>query len=331
MKQSNELSGADVSELRRIASNRSHLGRTGGTRIEDDASIRRSSSDPKMRVQQKQRSQVEILLDRAEAQKMANRAVVSQSDVDKMQKTTAEAEEELQTRLAAVNKTSVDIMRTLDYTYYNLLEKVGNLVDIVQSFQSLSSQTKDLMANFAKEASTLEKDVKAKIETCKTGFEEREIRVRRLEERGGQANAKAQELGARLEAARQKVEAWEKKEGAERRRRSWFWRSTWTVLIVVLIVLYFGLTWREWQSEADIVRMALRDDDGGFGCLNQSLLLDREAVRKMEVPDDVKSVLSGVSERRTSRPPNHQPSAMATTELVSPQKEDPRLKVFDEL
>lgn len=333
-KQSNELSGADASELRRIASNRSHLGRAGRTHF-DEATIRRANSDPKMRVQQRQRSQVEILLDRAEAQKMANRAAVSQIDVDKIRKTTAEAEEELQRRLAAVNKTSVDIMRTLDYTYYNLLEKVGNLVDIVQSFQSLSSQTKDVIANFTKEATMLEKDVKAKIETCKKGFDEREVRVRRLEERGARANAKAQELGTRLEAARHKVEAWEKKEGAERRRRSWFWRSTWTILIVVLLVLYFGLTWREWQSEAGIVRMALMDDDaGGFNRLNQSLFLDRHGVRKMEVPDDVKSVLSGVRERRTSRsPPVHHPSTTKATDgLVDSRKEeDPRLSIFDEL
>ncbi len=261
---------------------------------------------------------------------MASRAAVSQKDVDKIRRTNAEAEEELHTRLATVNKTSMDITRRLDYTYYNLLEKVGNLVAIVQSFHSLSSQTKNLIDSFAKEASMLETDVKTKVETSKTSFDEREVRVRRLEERGARANAKARDLGARLENARQQVEAWEKKEGAERRRRSWFWRSTWTVLSVVLVVIFLGLTWRKWQSEAAIVRMALMDGNGRFEHRNQSQLLDGNAVKRMDVPGDVKSILSGVAERKSRRVGKPSPTK-AKIEPASSLREDARLSILDEL
>lgn len=326
----NELWGARENDLRRIASNRSDRAGTGRRGIEEATNLRRANSDPKRRAQQSQRSPVEILLDRAEAQKMASRAAVSQKDVDKIRRTNAEAEEELHTRLATVNKTSMDITRRLDYTYYNLLEKVGNLVAIVQSFHSLSSQTKNLIDSFAKEASMLETDVKTKVETSKTSFDEREVRVRRLEERGARANAKARDLGARLENARQQVEAWEKKEGAERRRRSWFWRSTWTVLSVVLVVIFLGLTWRKWQSEAAIVRMALMDGNGRFEHRNQSQLLDGNAVKRMDVPGDVKSILSGVAERKSRRVGKPSPTK-AKIEPASSLREDARLSILDEL
>jgi hypothetical protein len=336
-KLSNDIWGARADELRRIASNRSHQARTGASGFEETSSVRRANSDPKRRPQPSTKSQIEILLDRAEARKMVNRAAASQKDVDRVRRINAEAEEELTKRLAAVNKTSVDITRRLDYTYYNLLEKVGNLVAVVQSFHSLSTQNKDLIANFAKEASTLERDVNLKVATFRSSFDERAIRVKHLEERGARANIKARDLGARLENARQKVENLEKKEGAERRRRSWFWRSIWTVCTIVAVLVFLSLTWREWQSEAEIVRMAFMDDDGDgrFGGRNHSLILDGDAVDRLGVPADVKSVLSGVAERRRSRPVSSRPlpTAMARTEEDCSQmkEEDRRMRALDEL
>jgi hypothetical protein len=315
----------------RIASNRSDRAGTERPHIEGGAtSLRRTNSDPRRRLQPRKRSEVEILLDQAEARKMANRAAVSQKGVDKIRNINAEAEEELHRRLVAVNKTSVDITRRLDYTYYNLLEKVGNLVAIVQSFHSLSSQTKNLIHDFAKDASMLEKDVRTKVEIFKTSFDDREVRVRQLEERGARANAKAQDLGARLEKAQQRVEAWEKKEGVERRRRSWFWRSTWTFVLLGLVAVFFGLTWRGWKSEVEIVRMALMHDGATAGVLNQSLFLDGDALERMQVPSDVKSILSGVAERR-SRPGGEPSLTEVMTEPTSHLKKDDRLRVLDEL
>jgi hypothetical protein len=125
------------------------------------------------------------------------------------------------------------------------------------------------------------------------------------------------------------VEAWEK-EGAERRRRSWLWRSTWTILIVVMVVILFGLTWGEWQSEADIVRMALMDQDGGFGHLHRSLLLDEDVVGRMRLPDDIKSVLSGIQERRRSRPADL-PEPIEPAIMPASHQDDERLRALDEL
>lgn len=329
-KLASDLWGARADELRRIATNRSDRGRTGESSSAKGAELRRGNSDPKRRPQQAPQSRVEMLLDRAETKKMADRAAVTQKDVDKLRQNTAAAETELQRRLATVNKTSVDITRRLDYTYYNILEKVGNLVAIVQSFHSLSSQTKDMIEVFAKDASMLERDVKIKVERLKTSFDEKDSHAKGLEDRGARANAKAQDLGARLENARQRVEAWEKKEGAERRRRSWFWKGIWIAFSVVMLVIFFGLTWREWRSEADIVRMALMDQKGDFGPSNRSLLPNDDAVARMRVPDDVKDVLSGIRERQRSRPAG-QP--VHTESVVTPvdHQVDERLKALDEL
>ena len=326
----NELWGVRTDELRRIATNRSDRGRNGEPNIERAAQLRRTNSDPKRQTQQTRKSNIEMLLDGAEAKKMAKKAAVSQKDVNRLQKTTSDAEKELQGRLAAVNKISVDITRRLDYTYYNLLEKVGNMVAIVQSFHSLSSQTKDMVDNFAKEASELERDVKLKVERLKTSFGEKETRVKRLEDRGARANAKAQDLDTRLKNARQRVEAWEKREGAERRRRSWFWKSTWTMVMVALIVIFVGFTWRKWQSEADIVRMALMDDNGGFGPVNQNMLLDGDLLRRMKLPDDVKGVLNSIVERR-SQTVESPAATVAVIKSATHQEEDERLRALDEL
>lgn len=181
---------------------------------------------------------------------MATRAAVSQQDVDKLRKGIAEAEAQLQKRLAAVNKTSVDITRRLDYTYYNLLEKVGHLVALVRSFHSLSSQTQELTDTFNREASTVEEQISAKIQVFKTTFDERQGLVRALEERSSRATAQARELGVRLEAARQRVEAWEKKDGEERRRRSWLWMSLfWSVVVVVVAILVAVSLGSSWEDE----------------------------------------------------------------------------------
>ncbi len=317
-------------DLRRIASNRSGRIGTAGPGIVEATGLRRSNSDPKKRTQQNQKSEAEILLDLAEARKMAKRASLTHKAVDRLRKTNAEAEEELQRQLADINKTSADMTRRLDYTYYNLLEKVGNLVAVVQSFQSLSSQSRDMIDHFTKEASMLERDVRIKVERFKTSFEEREERVRTLEERGASANTKAQDLGARLEKARQRVEDWEKKEGVERRRRSWLWRSCWMVAIVVLLVMYVGLTWREWRSEVDIVRRALMHENGKVWILSRGLSHEKEAVERTEVPADVKDILSRVAERRGL--PSRQPSPTgAITEPASRLGIDERLAALDQL
>lgn len=330
-KLASDLSGSRTDDLWRIASNQSHRAGTGTeTVIEEAGSRYRAISDPKKRWQQTQRSQVEILLDLADAQKMADRTAASQADVDRIRKANDEAEQELKRRLAAVNKTSADITRRLDYTYYNVLEKMGNLEAIVQSFRSLSSQIRDLIDNFTREASTLEMDVVTKVETFRTSFDEREVRVKQLEERGARANSKAQELRARFENARQRVDAWEKKEGAERRRRSWFWRSFRTAFIVVLVAIFSGFTWREWNSEVDVLRKALLDDNGRLGRLNQSLFLDKDAVGRMDVPGDVKSILSGAAERR-SRPAPKALSSEVTAAAVNRPMDDERLRALDEL
>lgn len=204
--------------MQRIATSRSDRARTGEPGFEKATELGRVNSDPRGRLQQAPKSRFEMLLDRVEAKKVADRAAVTQKDVDKLRNITAEAEKELHGRLAAVNNTSVDITRRLDYTYYNLLEQVGSLVAIAKSLHSLSSPIKDMIDTFAREASMLERDVKIKVERWRSTFDGKESHVERLEERGVRANAKAQDLGTRLENLRQRVEAWEEKEGAERRR-----------------------------------------------------------------------------------------------------------------
>ena len=217
-------------------------------------------------------------------------------------------------RIADITAVGVEITRRLDYGYYNLLEKVGNLRATISSFQSVAQQSGQLISNFDKETLRLGEDTRRRVQNFKTGFEDRRVKAEALEERGRQAGRRAEELSKRLDNARVIVGNWERRE--EQNRRVWdrvvgcVWWST--ISLVVLVVSIVVL--KEWWFRGDPVKAGLRMHsegswnkslrlgDGAHASWNERVLIDGEGQdeaveRRVNMPEDVKEIIRGIAER----------------------------------
>jgi hypothetical protein len=245
----------------------------------------------------------------------------------------------------------------LDYGYYNLLEKVGNLVSMIGSFQSLAKQSGTLISNFDRESGRISEDTRRRLVAFREGFDTRQVRAQKLADRGARASAKATELSARLEAARRKVEEWEEREDKFRRAWDRVWGICWWTVVSVVILVVAVVIGKEWYFRGDPVKAGLRQH--GEGNWNKSLRLggggesERVVVsqhgelvtgadRRPNVPDDVKQILAGIAERNFQRKKafpevpqelyeSHGEGESAGKSSEDEVQEDPRLRRLDEL
>lgn len=314
-----------TNELKRITSPRTGQGNPR------DGLRGRETSDPRTPLAPPTRkTSAEVLLDRAEARKMANRAALTGKDIERMKRDREVAETELRDRLSDIGNVSSDINRRLEYTYYNLLEKLGNLVGTIKSFQNLSTQSQHLIDNFEAETSKLDEDIQRRLERFRTGFDERGARVAELEERGATANLKAKELGTRLENARVIVENWERREATAKKIWGRFWGFLWWTFIIVSAAIVVVVIGKEWWFRGDPVAAGLRLPPEGSG--NKSLGLAREDLRKIEVPPEVKEVLEGIERRRrTKKIWPDLPQVNEDSDERDKGADDERLRLLDEL
>ena len=323
------LLGPRAHEIKRMASTRSYRPTGAG----DAASMdnrpdvrRRASSDPKD-LSRNIKSPIELALDKADAKRKSSVAGATEKDVERMRVNARKAEDELRSRLAEIGQTSTDITRRLDYTYYSLLERLGNLMSTIHSFRSLTTQSQALIDNFSKEAKNLDTDIKQRMGNFREGFEDREIRVADLEQRRTKAKNKAQQLGQRLENARTIVENWEKREAEARKRRGRMFKGTWWTLISILGIVLVLLLWKEWKFGSDPVRAGLGLPPGCT--FNKSLRIDVDKVERKEIPQDVKNILQSIEARRKTRGMTRTPSAPRAA--TTADDDDKRLRALDEL
>ena len=251
---------------------------------------RRATSDPASRdngshgIQPplRPKTSLEAALDRGDAARVARRIHVKVPDLLRRDQELQEGEEELRARIAEITATGVEITRRLDYGYYNLLEKVGNLVSIIGSFQSLAKQSETLIANFDREDGRISEDTQRRIGIFAAGFEKRQTKAQKLAERGERASAKATDLSARLEAARTKVHEWEKRE--ENLRKTWdrVWGICWWTVLAMTILVVSILIGKEWYFRGDPVKAGLQQH--AEGNWNHSLRLGGEGESREACP-----------------------------------------------
>ncbi|OQU93740.1 hypothetical protein CLAIMM_00218 [Cladophialophora immunda] len=338
---------------------------------------RRATSDPASRDKLshpapahplRPKTSLEEALDRGDAARVARRIHVKVEDLQRRDQELRVGEDELRSRVAEITATGVEITRRLDYGYYNLLEKVGNLVSMIGSFQSLARQSETLIGNFERESKRVDEDTHRRVKVLQSGFETRQVKARQLAERGQKASMRARELSARLEKARAKVEEWETRE--EKFRKAWdrVWGIVWWTSIAVIVIVVAVVLGKEWYFHGDPVKAGLRQH--GEGHWNRSLRLGgpaggqenerllrlgegaggssdsstREnetdtAVTRLNVPDDVRQILLGVAERNRIRKKAFPevPSMLSTNARLTTSteeehcREDPRLASLDEL
>ena len=289
------------SSFRAQLQQQSHYGAPNGALVPapvvlDDATVARLRATSDVLARKSPRTQVEIALERGDAKAVARRAGYRAKDVEGRRREGRAAQAELRERLVGVGKMGMELTRRLDYTYYSLLEKVGNLVATIHGFAKLREQMKQLGEGFEREAGEMQGDVRGRVGRFREGFEERGRRVDELESRGFRANARARDLGERLGKAREVVEEWEAREKAGLRRWGNFTRSCRLCAFVVFSIVFAVVFTREWRSVGNVVSIALGVPASGHH--NRSLHLDESTLRKVELPEEVRQVLKDIDERR---------------------------------
>lgn len=332
------MGGTARTELRRMPSTRSYKGGRGGeyggnggvgggrprARTFEQEELAKAASEDRLALEREEAKRQKALKDAAE-------------EVERLKARGKEGEVELRRAVDEVGEVSTTVTRRLDYTYYNLLEKLGQLSATIQSFHGLSEQTARLVEEFEKESTGVVDEVGRQVDEMEGwGYvRKREERIEGLEERMRNRRERAESLGKRLEIVREKVQGWETREGEWQKSISRRLRMTWTCLALVLAscVVFFVLCCLSGDAPPphEMLVAATKMDkerDRGKPFVNRSLYIDVEKLKDFRVPRDVEDVLKTVMNGGQGRPSASAPT-LGTT--ATEHAEDPRLRRFDEL
>lgn len=185
---------------------------------------------------------------------------IKPEDVVRAKAQNIKREEELSRTLKSVEEIGMKSTRDLDNTYYSILEKVSVLQGTIAALQQLSNESRDLHTRFDKDASELERSSTDSLKAF-TGFEGQERTVGGLVDRLKDSKTKTERLNERLELARSRVEAYEKREKEAYAKRRTRWRITWGTLGGVVVLIAALLVVRHHRD----VRSALDDVGGRLG------------------------------------------------------------------
>ncbi|KAI9669057.1 MAG: hypothetical protein M1831_000649 [Alyxoria varia] len=162
-------------------------------------------------------------------------------DVRKEKQKGAQRNRELRSSLNELSTIAQDSSKRLDDVYYSILEQVSGLKSTIFSLQELSSATSNMRQEFERDSSGLEEEINGQIANF-NDFNPQEQAIADLEDRLDSAVKKRDALSDRLEQARKRVQAWEKREDEWQARTSLRLRIGWGCLasfIIVLMAAYF--------------------------------------------------------------------------------------------
>ncbi|KAK0895269.1 hypothetical protein LTR02_011860 [Friedmanniomyces endolithicus] len=179
------------------------------------------SATPQQRDEAERRSQQQA---QAEAEMEARRRVTPQH-VAKAKADNAKREEELRRSLKQVEELGMSSTRQLDDTYYAILEKAAILRSTVASLQQLAEESRRMRAQF-------------------DGDAKKERAINELVEKLQQSKRDTAELNARLESARERVAAFERRQKEKWSKRRKQWQASWGVLVGVLVLVIAVLVFK---------------------------------------------------------------------------------------
>ncbi|OJD19785.1 hypothetical protein AJ78_00285 [Emergomyces pasteurianus Ep9510] len=146
-------------------------------------------------------------------------------------------EESNRTSLNTLSTLSTTITRRLDTTYYSLLEKIANLHTTIYTFHALSTSAATLHSDFTHETDNLARDTTTQVDEFHSAFAAQIRRIESFEARMQAGAEKAAALNKRMEIVRQKIEAWDRREGEWQRRVTTRLRIFWAVVGTAVVVL----------------------------------------------------------------------------------------------
>ncbi|KAJ5761866.1 uncharacterized protein N7511_005248 [Penicillium nucicola] len=171
--------------------------------------------------------------------------IQSPEDLERVRKRRKQGEEYLRSALASIGTLATDVTRRLDYTYYNLLEKITALNSTISSFQELSDSASTLLGNFERETAGLDQDIRKQISDLK-GFEPQIEKADALHARMKTGRQRVEELDKRLETVRHEIDSWEQRETEWQTRTSRRLRIFWGIATSALLVLVLALVFQNW-------------------------------------------------------------------------------------
>ncbi|KAJ5490600.1 hypothetical protein N7453_011425 [Penicillium expansum] len=173
--------------------------------------------------------------------------ILSMDDLEKVKKRRKLGEEYLRSALTSIGTLATDVTRRLDYTYYNLLEKITALHSTISSFQELSDSASTLLNDFERETAGLDQDIRKQLNDLK-GFEPQIEKADALEQRMKAGRQRVEELGKRLETVRHEIDSWEQRETEWQTRTSRRLRIFWGIATSALLVLVLALVLQNWPQ-----------------------------------------------------------------------------------
>jgi tetrahydromethanopterin S-methyltransferase subunit B len=162
----------------------------------------------------------------------------------------------LRSALTSIGTLATDVTRRLDYTYYNLLEKITALNSTISSFQELSDSASTLLNDFERETAGLDQDIRKQINDLQ-GFTPQIEKADALEQRMKAGRQRVEELGKRLEAVRHEIDSWEQRE------TEWQMRTTrrlriWGIALGAMVILVLALVFQSQNQNRNQARNAFR-------------------------------------------------------------------------
>ncbi|KAH8432526.1 uncharacterized protein LDX57_010162 [Aspergillus melleus] len=256
------------------------------------------------------------------------REIRSMEDLEMLTERRTLGEKFLRSALSLIGTLATDITRRLDYTYYNLLEKIAALTSTIASFQELFESTSALFDDFEKETKNLGQEIQKQILEFKE-FRPQVQKVEALEQRMKAGRTRADALNERLEVMRTRIDCWEKREVECQRRINRGLRIFWIVVTTACVAVLVALVAQSWSVESSA--------SGGPGttaipALNSSRPLHHgnEGGPSWSLyPPGLNDRYSDVQNRQSSRSANTATSNVAAGG-VQPTDRDP-LKFLEEL
>ncbi|KAK5742527.1 hypothetical protein LTR17_003330 [Elasticomyces elasticus] len=175
---------------------------------------------------------------------------VKPEDVEKAKAQNAKREEELRRSLKQVEELGMSSTRQLDDTYYAILEKASILRSTVASLQQLAEESKKMRGQFDEGTKKLEEDTTKTLAGFKN-FDEQERTIEELVEKLKTSKSDTTKLNERLEFARKRVEAFEKREREKRSKRRKQWHATWGTLVSVIVLIVAILVFKHRRRIAE--------------------------------------------------------------------------------
>lgn len=184
--------------------------------------------------------------DFAQQQAEAERRRVKPEDVRKLRSENEKSEKELLGALKRVEELGMQSTRQLDDTYYSILEKAENMRNTLAEMQRLADESRSSREKFEQDAQELKAETEKSMDSFGE-FKTQEETIDGYVSRLADSKAKTKGLNERLEAARKRVEAYEKRYRETRAKSRQRWNITWGSLAATLVVVVALLIARHYR------------------------------------------------------------------------------------